>query len=230
MGEPQTHNLIKHCLPLNAPVLYSFRRCPYAMRARLALLTAGIRCELREVALAQKPQSLLLASPKGTVPVLVLPDRLIEQSMDIMLWALQQSDPQSWLPEDAGTLKTQLAFVDQFEDLFKHHLDRYKYPSRYGLKDGMVHRDTAALQLHELNKKLNSATFLSGQSWGLVDAAIVPFVRQFAKVDFTWFEAQNWFALRTWLGFFENSNDYSVCMHKYKVWHPDHKPTAFPHS
>jgi UPF0176 protein len=228
LGEPQKNSLIKQLLPANAPVLYSFRRCPYAMRARLALLSAGIRCELREVALAQKPQSLLNASPKGTVPVLVLPDRVIEQSLDIMLWALQQSDPCSWLPEEADGLKTQLALVQRFDDVFKHHLDRYKYPSRYALTDGITHRDEAALLLHALNALLIPSGFLSGQHWGLADAAIAPFVRQFAKVDKAWFDAQSWPALQHWLGQFEQSSDYVQAMHKYKVWHPDHKPVAFP--
>jgi glutathione S-transferase len=178
--------------------------------------------------LAQKPQSLLNASPKGTVPVLVLPDRVIEQSLDIMLWALQQSDPCSWLPEEADGLKTQLALVQRFDDVFKHHLDRYKYPSRYALTDGITHRDEAALLLHALNALLIPSGFLSGQHWGLADAAIAPFVRQFAKVDKAWFDAQPWPALQHWLGQFEQSSDYVQAMHKYKVWHPDHKPVAFP--
>ena len=229
LGEPQKHTLIKQLLPAHAPVLYSFRRCPYAMRARLALLSAGIRCELREVALAQKPQSLLAASPKGTVPVLLLPDRVIEQSLDIMLWALQQSDPQAWLPKDSGSLANQLALVQQFDDVFKHHLDRYKYPSRYQLTNGLSDRDAAAVLLHGLNAALTTSAFLSGDHWGFADAALAPFVRQFAHVDKVWFDAQGWQALHAWLLQFEQSDAYVQCMHKYKVWHPDHKPLAYPH-
>ena len=228
LGEPQKQKKIAELLPPNAPVLYSFRRCPYAMRARLALLAAGIRCELREVALSQKPHSMLQVSPKGTVPVLVLPDAVIEQSLDIMLWALKQNDPQSWLPSSATDLDEQLALIKQCDGEFKHHLDRYKYPNRYQLTDGLSDRQAGAAFLTDLNQRLEAHEFLSCDKRGLVDAAIAPFVRQFAHTDPDWFASQPWTRLKTWLNDFENSTPYQQAMHKYKVWHPDAKPVAYP--
>jgi hypothetical protein len=200
------------------------------MRARLALLSAGIRCELREVALAQKPQSLLVASPKGTVPVLVLPNRVIDQSLDIMLWALQQHDPQAWLPKDPQQLNDTFALVNLFDDEFKYHLDRYKYPSRYQLTDGLTHREAGEQWLRQIDDKLQAQPYLNGQHWGLADAALAPFVRQFAQVDRAWFNALAFTAVNAWLTAFEGSEAYEQCMHKYKVWHPDHKPVAYPNS
>ena len=228
LGEPQKQKKIAELLPPNAPVLYSFRRCPYAMRARLALLAAGIRCELREVALSQKPPSMLLVSPKGTVPVLVLSDAVIEQSLDIMLWALKQNDPQGWLPADTTALDEQLQFITQCDGDFKHHLDRYKYPSRYQLTDGLSDRQAGTVFLISLNQRLESNAFLSGDKWGLADAAIAPFVRQFAHTDPEWFASQPWEKLITWLNDFENSTAYQQAIHKYKVWHPDAKPVSYP--
>jgi len=134
-------------LPL--PVLYSFRRGPYAMRARLALAASGMVCELREVVLAHKPAALLLASPKGTVPVLVLPNgTVLEQSLDIMLHALRQSDPWQWLPASAQDLSATLALIAQCDGSFKANLDRYKYPNRYALPDGLGDRAEGAVFLH----------------------------------------------------------------------------------
>ena len=198
------------------------------MRARMALLAAGIRCEIREVALAQKPQSMLDVSPKGTVPVLVMPEAVIEQSLDIMLWALRRHDPQSWLPDDSQVLSQQLALIAACDDGFKHHLDRYKYPGRYNLPDGASHRDAGAEFLQQLNQRLTQSSYLSGDSFGLADAAIAPFVRQFAHTDPDWFTAQAWTPLQAWLSAFETSAGYQLCMHKYKVWYPGHKPLAFP--
>jgi len=228
LGEPQKQKSIAVLLPPHAPVLYSFRRCPYAMRARMALLAAGIRCEVREVALAQKPQSMLDLSPKGTVPVLVLPDAVIEQSLDIMLWALRQHDPHSWLPQDSQVLSEQLALIAACDDGFKHHLDRYKYPGRYNLPDGVSNRDAGAEFLQQLNQRLTQSSYLSGDGFGLADAAIAPFVRQFAHTDPDWFAAQDWGRVQQWLLAFESSAPYQQCMHKYKVWYPGHKPLTFP--
>ena len=228
LGEPQTNKRKAALLPANAPVLYSFRRCPYAMRARLALLASGIRCELREVALAQKPQSMLDVSPKGTVPVLVLPGKVLEESLDIMLWALQQDDPQGWLAQDPQVLAEQLALIKQCDTEFKPQLDRYKYPNRFDLLDGISARQTGAVFLNQLQLKLKTHAFLSGSTWCLADAAIAPFVRQFAHTDPAWFASQDWTALIQWLQAFENSDAYQQCMHKYKVWHAGNKPLPFP--
>ena len=215
-------------LPAGTPVLYSFRRCPYAMRARLALQAAGIRCELREVALKQKPEALLQASPKGTVPVLVLPGRVIEQSLDIILWALAQHDPEGWVPRDAALKADALDLVAQCDGEFKNNLDRYKYPSRYDLPDGLAHRSQGAEFLASLQARLQMHSHLIDDQWRWADAAIAPFVRQFAHTDPDWFAQQPWPALQAWLARFEDSPAYARVMEKYKPWHMGQPQVAFP--
>jgi len=204
------------------PVLYSFRRCPYAMRARLAIAASSTVVELREVVLARKPQALLQASPKATVPVLVLPDStVLEQSLNIMLWALRRHDPQQWLPTSAPEMDRAMALIAQCDGDFKANLDRYKYPNRYALTDGLAHRSMGAQFLLTLNTCVEAQGFLHGGQFGLADAAIAPFVRQFAHTDPAWFAAQPWPALQQWLADFEASNLYLRAMHKYPTWVPD---------
>ena len=165
------------------PVLYSFRRCPYAMRARLALAVSGQRCELREVVLRAKPQGLLQASPKGTVPVLVMQrGQVLEQSLDIMLWALGQYDPQGWLHPSQGTLAETQGLIAECDGPFKQALDRTKYPTRYPGCDPAYERAQAARWLGTLEARLNQHPFLFGDHYALADMAIAPFVRQFAGV------------------------------------------------
>lgn len=207
------------------PVLYSFRRCPYAMRARLALHACGVVYEHREVVLKNKPAQLLQASPKGTVPVLCLPGepdgpsaRVIEQSLDIMLWALSQHDPCGWLPETDAALSTALGLIAHNDGPFKQQLDRYKYPNRSGLVSGTPDRDQASLWLQQLNQLLQIQNYLTGPRFGLSDAAIAPFVRQYAHTDPNWFEAQAWQALRQWLAAFEASDDFAAIMKKHPPW------------
>lgn len=209
------------------PVLYSFRRCPYAMRARLALQACGTAVELREIELKNKPAEMLLASPKGTVPVLVLPDgRVLEQSLDIMLWALQQHDPQAWLPPTPAALQDTLAPIATNDGPFKHALDRYKYPGRYALSDGEAPRAQGAAVLQQWENTLDTQAFLHGPHWGLQDAAIAPFVRQFAHTDKTWFAAQPWPHLQRWLAAFEASASFAAVMHKHTVWRAGDAPTV----
>jgi UPF0176 protein len=228
IGIAQRQQKIKALLPQDAPVLYSFRRCPYAMRARLALLVSGIRCEMREITLAHKPDSMLHASPKGTVPVLVLKDRVLDQSLDIMHWALAQNDPEAWSTAGQYIDEEARALVSQCDDVFKKHLDRYKYPNRFDLPNGLADREIGALYLHQLNTKLSQSAFLMGGKWTWVDAAIAPFVRQFARTDRVWFDAQTWTALQIWLTKFEQSESFSTVMHRYKIWYKGAKPVAFP--
>jgi glutathione S-transferase len=214
---------------MTLPVLYSFRRCPYAMRARLALQASGQSCILREVVLARKPTALLEASPKGTVPVLVLPDgTVLEQSLDIMRWALQRRDPWAWLPMAGGATQQYLQDIADNDGPFKHHLDRYKYPNRFGLPDGTVDRDAAAQWLHRWNHRLQSQPALAGDQWGLTDTALAPFVRQFAHTDTQWFTDQTWTALRDWLTDFESSDLLASVMEKMAPWAPDEADTLFP--
>ncbi len=211
--------------PAALPVLYSFRRCPYAMRARLALHASGIAHEHREVVLKNKPAHMLALSPKGTVPVLWLPDasgdsggQVLEQSLDIMLWALHQHDPVGWLAASETGLSDALALIAHNDGPFKQQLDRYKYPNRSGLESGVTDRDLAAVWLHGLDARLAIHPFLAGERFGLADAAIAPFVRQFAHTDPGWFAAQPWTTLAKWLAGFETSELFAAIMHKHAPW------------
>ncbi len=207
------------------PVLYSFRRCPYAMRARLALAVSGVKHEHREVVLRNKPAAMLAASPKGTVPVLVLPEgKVIDESLDIMRWALGQNDPAHWLPPEGEALDDMLALISVNDGAFKRNLDRYKYPNRYPLESGsdahafaLTQRDLGARWLDELESRLEGG-WLFGASACLADMATLPFVRQFAHTDADWFEAQPWPRLQAWLGRFEASELYMGVMGKYEAW------------
>ena len=216
-------------MPLPYSVLYSFRRCPYAMRARLALASSGQSCALREVVLANKPAELLGASPKGTVPVLMLPSgQVIDQSLDIMLWALQRHDPQHWLPQDDAAMQAALQLIGQCDGAFKFHLDRYKYPTRYALANGLEHRKAGAEFLEQLNTQVSATGYLGRAHFALADAAIAPFVRQFAHTDPTWFASQEWSALQQWLSAFEASQEFEDVMHKYPPWVVGQAPVLFP--
>jgi glutathione S-transferase len=214
---------------MRAPILYSFRRCPYAMRARLALQASGVEVELREIVLKDKPQALLQASAKGTVPVLVLPDgQVLEQSLDIMRWALEHNDPLHWLPGNDVNWNDVRSAIERNDGPFKQALDRYKYPSRFALEDGLAPRSEASLVLMDWEQRLRHQAFLSGARWGLLDAAIAPFVRQFAHVDAAWFAQQPWTGLVQWLRAFENSQAFAGVMHKEPVWTPNEKLDAAP--
>ncbi len=212
------------------PVLYSFRRCPYAMRARLALAVSGQVCELREVVLRNKPQALLQASPKGTVPVLVLPSgQVLEQSLDIMLWALAQQDPDGWLTPAEGTLADMLALIAECDGPFKHALDRCKYPNRYPGADVSAARATAVAWLSALELRLSSnQPCLFGSHTALADMAIAPFVRQFASIDREWWGAQPWPHLQAWLAQFQASALLACVMHKLPAWADGAPGTVFP--
>ncbi|MBT2335285.1 glutathione S-transferase [Variovorax paradoxus] len=211
------------------PVLYSFRRCPYAMRARLALAASGERCELREVVLKNKPPEMLAASPKGTVPVLVLADAtVLEQSLDIMLWALRRHDPLCWLAPVAGTLDEMLALVAACDNGFKPQLDRYKYPGRFPDASASA-RELGAQFLLQLEARLaGSGPQLFGARAALADAAVMPFVRQFAMVDAAWFESQPWPLLRAWLAGWTASPLFERAMRKYAPWAAGEAGAAYP--
>ncbi|SDE41782.1 Glutathione S-transferase [Variovorax sp. CF079] len=211
------------------PVLYSFRRCPYAMRARMAIAASGQRCELREVVLRDKPAELLAASPKGTVPVLVDVDGMvIDQSLDIMLWALRRNDPEGWLQAEGATLDEMLALVAECDGEFKRHLDGYKYPERHPGADGEAHRAQGALFLMRLETRLVVTRCLHGEHAALADIAIAPFVRQFAQVDAAWFEAQPWPRLRAWLAARLDAPVFTQVMAKYAPWRAGQPGIAFP--
>jgi len=184
-------------LPQPLPLLYTFRRCPYAIRARLAIATAGVTVNENEVSLRDKPAKMLAISPKGTVPVLQLGDgRVIEESIDIMRWALAQRDPDGWMGIDADEAATLIRINDAE---FKRALDRYKYPNRYPERSATDYRGDGERFLVELELRLSSQLYLTGNQIRWVDAAIVPFIRQFAAVDPAWFSAAPYPHLRRWL-------------------------------
>lgn len=212
------------------PTLYSFRRCPYAMRARLALLAGSIRCEIREIVLRDKPPAMLAVSPKGTVPVLICADgRVLDQSLDIMLWALEQHDPEGWLTPESGSLAEMLDLIEQCERDFKFNLDRYKYPQRYAdVTDPMAYRSSAGQFLMSLEQHLGRSAYLYGTQRALADMAIAPFVRQFAHTDKTWFASQPWPKLQAWLSAILASGAYETAMTRYAPWQAGQAATWFP--
>ncbi|KHA50655.1 glutathione S-transferase [Sulfitobacter geojensis] len=203
------------------PVLYSFRRCPYAMRARLAIASAGVQVELREILLRDKPQAFLDASPSGTVPSLVLSDQVIDESFDIMLWALNHADPQGWLNMPAEGH----ALITRVDGPFKTALDRTKYATRYPDEDPKEHRAAAASFLTELDAQIDGHIF--GKPT-LADFATLPFVRQFAFIDKPWFDAQPWPDLQAWLTAFLASDLFAQIMLKYPPWQSGDAPLLFP--
>ncbi|MEJ8473981.1 glutathione S-transferase [Roseibium algae] len=211
------------------PILYSFRRCPYAMRARLALLSSGVHTHLREVLLRDKASEFLEASASGTVPCLVpLGQDPVDESLDIMLWALRQSDPEGWLTPAAGTLPQMLALINRLDGDFKRHLDRYKYDTRYPELSRDTERSAASVILHELENRLQATPWLFGARPSLADYAFLPFLRQFANVDREWFKAQDWPRLISWLVAFENSDRFAKTMPKYVPWQSGDEPLIFP--
>ena len=229
------------------PILYSFRRCPYAMRARAALIASGITVELREVELRDKPAAMLAASPKGSVPVLVLregdgeavghppayplrvlPDeKVIDESWDIMLWALRQHDPQAWLGKDDCHAQAALTLVIENDTTFKHNLDRYKYPERFPGQPQSAYRIAGEQFLQQLEQRLSTTPCLLGETFTLADAALLPFVRQFSAIDSDWFATAPYPALRAWLEQFTSSELFSLVMQKFPVWQPGNEPVTF---
>ena len=207
----------------NLPVLYSFRRCPYAMRARMALRYAGIKVELREVVLSDKPTELIAASPKGTVPVMVFDGEVIEESLDIMLWALGINDPVGWLDGSEEALK----LIKVNDLVFKTHLDGYKYAGRNAEKTRLVHRSAAEKVIVDINSQLANQSFLLGDKPGLADFSLLPFIRQFVNVDINWFAAHPYSRLRKWLRGLLDSRIFADAMSKYPPWKRGDKITVF---
>ncbi len=195
----------------------------------MALWVSGQVCELREVVLRDKPACMLEYSAKGTVPVLVLPDgRVIDESLELMRWALEQSDPQGWLEPSKTHSDEVSALIEWNDGDFKFHLDRYKYTTRYEGADSREHRDGAERFLVELNQRLAAQTYLMGNQISLVDVAILPFIRQFANTDRKWFDALDYPALQRWLSAFLESPEFLGTMQKFPQWHIGDPVTLFP--
>ena len=196
------------------PILYSFRRCPYAMRARMALLLSGKTVRLRELVLRDKPAEMLAASPKGTVPVLVQHDgRVIDESLAVMQWAIATGTDRLAAPTQA-----ELELIERNDGPFKADLDRYKYPNRYEDVNPAEHQANGAAFISLLNEQLSASGTLSTQQGGFADIAIFPFIRQFRIADPEWFDAQDWPALHGWLKQHMESELFSRAMAKFSLW------------
>ena len=194
------------------PILYSFRRCPYAMRARMAIVRAGLVCEHREVVLRDRPDHMMEISPKGTVPVMLLPSgKVIEESLEIMQYVA------NWILTDLDN-----HWVNRNDNEFKFHLDRYKYPNRYGDVDALEQRDLAKKYLDDLDHLLLET--LPDE----LNDALFPFVRQFANHDREWFDSQQWDNLGRWLANNLSSQEFKICMKKYPQWFNGDTPVDFP--
>ncbi|SFL18419.1 Glutathione S-transferase [Nitrosomonas aestuarii] len=197
------------------PLLYTFRRCPYAIRARMAIRISGIAVDMQEVKLRDKPDALLACSPKGTVPVLQLTDgRVIDESLDIMLWALSVNDPQQWLDHPNGLSDEAMGLITQNDEPFKKALDYYKYSVRFPEHSEQYYREQAEFHLADLDMRLRKNNYLMGNRLTLSDMAIFPFIRQFANVDKNWFYASQYTRLIQWLDARVSSDLFTAVMQK----------------
>ncbi|MCW8899834.1 MAG: glutathione S-transferase [Gammaproteobacteria bacterium] len=203
------------------PILYSFRRCPYAIRARLAIKVCSIQVELREVKLADKPMQMLECSPKGTVPVLHLLDNtVIDESLEIMKWALSKHDPHNWLLADFKKSEETNRLISFNDNEFKQCLDHYKYADRFPEHSKTYYREQAEVFLKMLEENLNQARFLVSDHITLADMAIFPFIRQFVLVDKDWFEYSEYKKIHIWLNNLLDMAIFKEVMNKYPPWHP----------
>ncbi len=211
------------------PVLYTFRRCPYAMRGRMALSISGVQFEWREILLRDKPDQMLEASAKGTVPTFVFPDgKVIDESLDLMLWALSQNDPEEWLPINAMDRAVTYEMIERNDGPFKGHLDRYKYATRYENVDEIEHRTAGFDTILDLENRLSNQSYLSGEKMGLVDYAIFPFIRQFRVADRNWFDKQNIPHVHKWLNAAMTSEIFEKIMVKRHPWKEGDQPILYP--
>ncbi|GIU27113.1 glutathione S-transferase [Shewanella schlegeliana] len=205
---------------MSLPVLYSFRRCPYAMRARLGILLSGQKISLREIVLKHKPEAMLTASPKGTVPVLILQDgAVIEQSIEIMCWALMKSDPHNLLLNDMPQQQeVAQALIHCNDNQFKPWLDRYKYADRHPEHSEQYYRQQGEIFIDQLDSLLSKNPQLLGHKPCIADYAIYPFIRQFASVDRTWFDNSGYLNVQRWLKAHIESDNFKAIMNKYPTW------------
>lgn len=210
---------------ISHPTLYSFRRCPYAMRARMALVINNVKVHLREVILKDKPTSLISYSPKGTVPVLITANnQVIEESREIMDWALAQTSSAKFsAPCDA-----QQDLINTNDGEFKRYLDKYKYADRHPQHPQDYYRQQGEKFLAQLEQYLSHQPFLFGHEMSYADIAIFPFVRQFAGVENGWFEQSNFLQLQQWLNYFLTSQQFKAAMKKYPQWHENDPIVTFP--
>jgi glutathione S-transferase len=206
------------------PILYSFRRCPYAMRARLAVAASGIKVELREILLRDKAPEFLASSPQGTVPVLVTHSKVVEESFELMQWALAQSDPEQWLDMPA----TGYDWIARCDGPFKQALDHTKYSVRYPDLDPVQERAEASEFLRDLDIQIARSDWMFGPDCKMADMALLPFIRQFANIDKAWFDQQPWPNLQRWLTQFVASERFTSIMVKYDKWTAGDTALTFP--
>ncbi|PCK01457.1 MAG: glutathione S-transferase [Alteromonadaceae bacterium] len=217
------------------PILYSLQHCPYAMRARFGLVMAQQQVMLRAVVTKNKPEEMLAASPKGTIPVLILPDsRVIDESLDIMIWALQQNDPEDLLHKDnTSDLPAMIELIERNDQEFKPQLEIYKKAKRFHQKNEIEERQKCEVFIAELEQRLTikglstDGGYFMGQKPGLIDYALLPFVRQFSRVNRSWFVQAPYPNLRTWLDGHLQSRDYAKAMAKYPLWLDEHEECLF---
>ena len=207
------------------PILYTFRRCPYAMRARLAIKASGVIVEIREVKLKNKPEELLNISPKATVPVLYISSKkIIEESLDIMKWALEINDPLKLLKQEKLNRIEVHNTLNKLENNFKQNLDRYKYSSRFDQPNPELYRDKNLKILNQFNNLLQHNKGIYSSHLSLLDYAIFPFVRQFRNVNSVWFDSLELKFLKSWLYELIDSDEFSSIMKKNLIWEPNQKP------
>ena len=208
------------------PILYSFRRCPYAMRARLAIYVSNIKVQLREILLRDKAPEFLLASAKGTVPVLVTQKEVIEESLDIMVWSLKQEDPEHWLNMPTEGYN----WISRNDGPFKKALDHTKYSTRFPDLDAKLERAKALEFLTDLNLQIGNSKWMFGKNCSLADMALLPFIRQFSNIDSHWFYSQNLPNVQKWLNYFLETNHFLQIMKKYSIWTSNSPPIIFSKS
>lgn len=208
------------------PILYSFRRCPFAIRARMAIYVADVTVELREVNLSNKPPDMLTLSSRGTVPLLQLSKReIIEESLEIMIWALRKHDPSGWLDDYNGFSE---ALISENDSTFKKNLDRYKYWQRHPEQTQLQARKNAEKFLIKLEGLLSRSEYFCGSSVKLADISIFPFIRQFAAVDLAWFDTNPYPNLRRWLHQLLIDNVFTKSMQRYPQWRDGDRALHFP--
>lgn len=207
------------------PILYSFRRCPYAMRARMALVLNDVSVEIRELILKNKPAEMLTASPKGTVPVLIdTSGQVIEESLEVMDYAVAHGSNTTLTVPSSD----ELALIDTNDNVFKKALDKYKYFDRFPEQTQADYRQQGEEFLQQLEQRLAKSTYLFGDNMCYGDIAIFPFVRQFAHVDKAWFDSAHYPHLKPWLEGFLSSASFANVMKKIPCWQTGDAPTYFP--
>jgi len=211
------------------PILYSFRRCPYAMRARMALVSCDIKVELREVDLKNKPEHMISISPKATVPVLIKTDgAVLEESLDIIHWAMSVQYPDAWCVLNENQKLLAKSLISENDTEFKEWLDKYKYAQRFPDDSEEYYQQQGELFLNKLNVILIKNKYLVSQKLSYADITIAPFIRQFANVNFEWFCESRYSRLVEWLDSILNSDIFLTAMQKYPVWKADDEILFFP--